>query len=137
MKVCMHVGLFCLFVTWGALLCYFVYSQEECASSAPSLYRLALLLLLVFFVLVGLAFLLFTCVCIDCCVSGRMRLVLLLADDNVPAKPAGVHSFLVGAERDANSRFASEAPELNRTTTYFSKAKPSDLNNQLPRDQNV
>lgn len=140
LRILMYFVAFCLFCVWGGFLCYFVYVQEECASSAPSIYRLALLLLLVFFVLVGLAILLFTCVCLDCCFSGRMRLVLLLSDDpsgHNPA-PSNAQRFLVGATTERSAPLASEAPELNRTSTLFTKASDKqDPGRQLLVANNV
>jgi len=80
LRICANILLFALFCAWGGALFYFVYTQQSCSNSSPSIFRLALLLLLIFFVFAGLAAFLFLCVCIDCCVSGRMRLVLLLSD---------------------------------------------------------
>ena len=123
----MHLMLFVLFCVWGGFLFYFTYTQQQCASSSPAIYRLSLLLLLVFFVLLGLAVLLFTCVCIDCCVSGRMRLVLLLSDE--PARSATPlegyvgNQFFVGTTQDKPARLAPEGSALDRTTTLFTKGQ--------------
>ncbi|KAL1495628.1 hypothetical protein AB1Y20_016495 [Prymnesium parvum] len=140
MRICMNLVFFALFCVWGSLLFYFVYSQEECSSSAPSLYRLALLLLLVFFVFLGLACFLFVCVCFDCCLSGRMRLVLLLSDDPARvAPPPGAkdeHHFLVGATH-SSTRLAVESPALDRTKTLFTKADKQEMSARLLPEQQV
>jgi len=79
-RVCSYLLLFALFCVWGGFFMYFSLSMPECAESAPSLHRLSLLLLLLFLVLIGLAGIMCCCVTVDCCVSGRARLVLLLSD---------------------------------------------------------
>jgi len=81
LRVCVHVVLCVLLCTWGGLLFYFTYTQQQCASSSPSIHRLGLLLLLILVVFLCLALLLFVCVCIDCCTTGRMRLVVLLSEE--------------------------------------------------------
>jgi len=102
LRVCANIFLFFLFCTWGALLLYFVCSQQSCANSSPGIYRLAWLLLLVFFVFAGLAVILFFCVCIDCCISGRLRFVLLLT--NGPNRDASSgESSTYGSSKPANT----------------------------------
>ena len=127
LRICLNLVLFGCFCGWGATLFYFTYTQQQCAASAPSIYRLSLLLLLVFWVLIGLAVVLFTCVCIDCCISGRMRLVLLLSDEptRVGPTPGQDGGYYVGATKETAPRTAASNPSLDRTSTQFSKGDAS------------
>jgi len=121
MRICINLFVFALFCTWGSLLFYFTYTQQQCASSSPSIHRVALLLLLVFFVIVALALLLAACVCIDCCVSGRMRLVLLLSDESTISAPDREVQRKTMAGYDNPTHFGSDVPQPSRATTLFTK----------------
>jgi len=148
-RVCFNLILFLIFCTWGGFLFYFTQSQSECAASSPSIWRLALLMRMVVVVIVGLGLSLGCCVCVECCVNGRMRLVLLISDPVVTAHPTeaqpAIYSngggraegmgdpllhggpgtkFYVGAADDNPARLASEAPGLDTNTTLYVKGNP-------------
>jgi len=128
-RVCINLVLFSLFCVWGGFLTYFTETQSQCASSSPSIWRLALMLrfaaFCVFFLALGLA----ACVCVECCLSGRMRLVLLLADDPLygygsytgdAATSASIHAASAGVlpaagdgyrHPEESTKFAAVAPD--------------------------
>jgi len=79
-KVISITVLIILFVAWGILLAYFTFDDAQCNANIPRLYNIALLLVLLLAVLVCLGLFLGCCVLLDCCISGRMKFVLLLRD---------------------------------------------------------
>jgi len=63
---------------WGALGLLWVRDTETCAHTAPSVYRLALLLCLVYAIVLGLILLVVLALAVDFCLSGKLRMVVIL-----------------------------------------------------------
>lgn len=137
LRVCLNLLLFAVFCVWGGFLFYFTESQSECASSSPSIWRLALLLRLVFIVIVVGAFGLFTCVCIECCMSGRMRLVMLLSDDPAYGSSytgdaaAGASGAPVAGAPAGRSQCSSRAPEPHTQMPLYSPGAPQQAGSKF------
>ena len=74
----------------GVCLLYFVFLGDDCSTSDPSLYNVALLLVFLLLLILGMIAFLACCVCLDCLISGRVRLLLLLnPTPPLPAPPEG------------------------------------------------
>ena len=100
-KVVFMVLLLALFVGWGILLTYFAFTDDGCASeSLEALYNVAYLLVLLFIVIFGLVAILGCCVMLDCFVSGRVRLVMLLAQPEPSLPPPPEQYARADAEGD-------------------------------------
>ena len=92
LKVIGYVLLLMIFLGWGILLIYYTFTDDGCAAQAgdrplQSLYNVAYLLVLLLIVIFGLISVLGCCVCLDCFISGRVRLILLLANPEPPLPP--------------------------------------------------
>ena len=70
------------FLGWGLALMYFTFLGDECSQSDPSLYNVALMLVLLLLVVLFIILFLGCCVFLDCCISGRVRLLLLIGSPN-------------------------------------------------------
>jgi len=92
------VLLLLLFIGWGATLLYFVFLGDDCSTSDPSLYNVALLIVFLILLILALIVFLGCCVCLDCLISGRVRLLLLL--NPTPPLQAPSEQF---AKRSANA----------------------------------
>jgi len=79
-KVISVVVLCLLLLGWAILLAYFTANSDACNESTPRLYNISLLLCLLMAVLLLLFLFLGCCVLLDCCISGRMKFVLLMRD---------------------------------------------------------
>jgi len=92
LKVIGYVVLLCLFLGWGFLLTYYTFTDDGCANQGGdrrllSLYNVAMLLVLLLLVVFFLVVTLGCCVLLDCFLSGRVRMVLLLRDPEPPLPP--------------------------------------------------
>jgi len=65
-------------LVWGALGLLWVRDSETCANTAQSIYRLSLLLCLVYTLFLGLLLLGLLALAVDFCVSGKLRMVVIL-----------------------------------------------------------
>ena len=65
-------------LVWGGLGLLWLSGSETCAHTAPSVYRLALLLSLVYALFVSLLALLLLALAVDFCLSGKLRMVVIL-----------------------------------------------------------
>jgi len=65
-------------VLWGALGLLWVRDSETCAHTAPGVYRLALLLCVVYALFIGLLALALLALAVDFCLSGKLRMVVIL-----------------------------------------------------------
>ena len=63
---------------WGALGLVWLQRSETCAHTAPAVYRLALLLGLVYSILVAMLVLVAAALALDFCMSGKLRMVVIL-----------------------------------------------------------
>ena len=63
---------------WGACGLLWLGGSETCAHTAPAVYRLALLLGLVYAIFVGLLLLIVAALAVDFCLSGKLRMVVIL-----------------------------------------------------------
>lgn len=84
--------LLALFLGWGMLLTYYTFTDDGCATQGgdrplQSLYNVAYLLVLLLCVIFGLIVVLGCCVCLDCFLSGRVRMVMLLSNPEPPLRP--------------------------------------------------
>ena len=71
-------------------LLYFVFLGDDCSTSDPSLYNVALLLVFLLLLILGMIVFLACCVCLDCLISGRVRFLLLLnPTPPLPPPPEG------------------------------------------------
>jgi len=90
-KVVGYVLLLMIFLGWGIALTYYTFTDDGCAMDRDrplqSLYNVAYLLVLLLCVIFGLILLLGCCVLLDCFISGRVRLILLLANPEPPLPP--------------------------------------------------
>jgi hypothetical protein len=77
-----------LFVGWGVALSYYVFLGDECSEADPSLYYVALLMVLVIVCVVGLLVFFGCCVGLDCLMSGRLKLMLLINGPELDARAA-------------------------------------------------
>jgi len=144
LKVIGYVVLLCIFLGWGFLLTYYTFTDDGCANQGgdrtlQSLYNVAMLLVLLLLVVFFLVLTLGCCVLLDCFLSGRVRMVLLLRDPEPPLPPppaqystgdnderlvpgvpprdgtagpygpASSSAFLVGAIEDGGSRLCSDS----------------------------
>jgi len=100
-KVVGVVLLFMAFVGWGIALCYYTFVGDDCVKQDRQLYNIALLLVLLLCVLVAIVLVLGCCVCLDCIISGRLRLILLLTNPSPPQPPpAGQYAAANAAAGD-------------------------------------
>lgn len=90
--------LMCL-LGWGIALGYFTLLSDECARHDPSLYNIALLLVTLLGLIAVLALLLGCCIVLDCFISGRVRLLLLLSNPQAPPPPPAEQYTSTGNER--------------------------------------
>ena len=65
-------------VVWGALGLLWVRDSDTCAHTAAGVYRLALLLCCVYILFVGLLLLGLLALAVDFCLSGKLRMVVIL-----------------------------------------------------------
>ena len=65
-------------LVWGGLGLLWLNGSETCAHTAPAVYRLALLLCLVYALFVGIALLVLLALALDYCLSGKLRMVVIL-----------------------------------------------------------
>ena len=65
-------------LTWGALGLFWLGSSSTCYATSPAVYRLALLLGLVYAFLLALVVLGLLALAVDFCLSGKLRMVLIL-----------------------------------------------------------
>ena len=77
-KLQLYAYLSAFVLVWGALGLVWLHDSETCAHTAPSVYRLALLLGLVSTILVGLLALVLVALALDFCMSGKLRMVVIL-----------------------------------------------------------
>lgn len=105
-KVISYVLLLMIFIGWGISLTYYAFANDGCSTqgtdpSLTSLYNVAYLLVLLFVVIVGLIAVLGCCVILDCFISGRVRLVMLLGqpEPSLPPPPEQYANAHTGDER--------------------------------------
>ena len=65
---------------WGALGMLWIKDSESCARTSPSIYRLALLLELVYVLMLGVAMLVAAVLGVDFCLSGKLRVAVILEE---------------------------------------------------------
>lgn len=110
------------FIGWGFALVYFTFLGDECSQSDPSLYNVALLLVLLLIICTFLVIFLGSCVCLDCCISGRVRLMLLISNAQLPM-PSRTEQDVRGGD-DASTFAASDerrVPGVPRRERHDSK----------------
>ena len=99
---------------WGLLLTYYTFTDDGCATQGgdrplQSLYNVAYLLVLLLCVIFGLIAVLGCCVCLDCFISGRVRMVMLLSDPE-PSLPPPPGQFATGGSGDGDERLVPGVP---------------------------
>jgi len=88
LKVLFATLLAALVVGWAVTLAWFTITDEECSTSESSLYKIAMLLLLLMGALLALVAFLGCCVTLDCFLSGRAKLILQIKDKAPFARPS-------------------------------------------------
>ena len=68
----------CTVLAWGGCGLLWLNGSQTCATTAPSIYRLALLLGLVYSIVVSLLLLVVAGLAVDFCLSGKLRMVVIL-----------------------------------------------------------
>ena len=76
-KVRAYVYTLAFVLVWGGLGLLWLRDAEICAHTAPAIYRLALLLSLVYAVLIVLLLLMAAALGVDFCLSGKLRMVVI------------------------------------------------------------
>jgi hypothetical protein len=77
-KLTTYAWLLAIILVWGALGAAWVHGSDTCAHTAPGIYRLALLLSFCWLIFVALIVLVVAALAIDFCLSGKLRMVLIL-----------------------------------------------------------
>lgn len=106
---------------WGLALVYFTLHDNGCATQGSdrplqSLYNVAYLLVLLMLVVFGLVLVLGCCVCCDCFLSGRVKMVLLLSDAKY--EPPAAEQYHTGGIGDGAETLVPGVPARQQRSQY-------------------